>query len=198
MKNKFKHQLKQGLKELPLHTPDAKQWERIEGFLDLDEAISRETSLLPEYEPDARVWEAVAKKMPTSGNPWRLRRLSQVAAAAVLVLAVAFSWSAIQNRGYTIEKEKLLSESLTPSFYGEEEEDPIRIIESLCKSGAPVCKTEDFTEKLSLYTELNQELLRLDKVIRQLGESPEIISAQIKIENMKSDTIKELMGLIHS
>ena len=79
-----------------------------------------------------------------------------------------------------------------------EELDPIHTIEALCTSGAAVCQTEVFMEKLSLYTELSEELEQLEGVITKLGESPELVYSVIKIENLKSNTLQELIGLIHS
>jgi len=51
---------------------------------------------------------------------------------------------------------------------------------------------------MQLYQELNEELRQLETVIGQVGDSPEIIQSVIRIENLKSGTLQELIQLIHS
>ena len=78
------------------------------------------------------------------------------------------------------------------------EQYPIEVIREMCRTGAPICQSELFREKMQLYQELNEELRQLEMVIDQVGDSSEIIQSVIRIENLKSGTLQELIQLIHS
>ena len=62
----------------------------------------------------------------------------------------------------------------------------------------PACHQPEFSELMQLYEELTTEQSELNKAILQLGDSPEMIKAMIKIENLKSKTLQELLLMTQS
>ena len=203
MRRGFKHIVRRRLNQLPSHAPEEKQWGSIEQLLDTDMGIRARLSGLPVYEPDPAIWKAISFTLPVTKKTIPLHRLGQIAVAASIIFVLSYTWIMQSNRGLTVETELLQAEGLEREVVlhtsrGNEETDPIHTIEALCTSGAPICQTELFVDKLALYTELSKELEHLEGVIGKLGESPELVYSVIKIENMKSNALQELIGLIHS
>ncbi len=198
MKTNYKHLLKNGLKNLPSYSPPDDCWASIEKVLDFEAQIADKIKSMPTHEPKSLAWSDISNKIwhkkPT--RKWQYYWLS--AAASVLILISVILWYPQQDRGLIVETE--IIETPTQQNFNNltDENDPINEIKNLCNSGASICKSEEFVQKIELYDELNAELMQLQKAIAQLGESPEMIQSIIKIENLKSETIQELIMLIHS
>lgn len=212
MSKKFDDILSQKVKELPSHVPGGHLWENIEAALRADDAIIRNLPDLPLHSPSPSTWEAIEAGLPSAweaieaGLPsTRINRMPlrylviavSVAAAALLLLFIP---GLVKTGPSTIvESEIILSEERND---GEtlirENEDPMEIITNLCQTGTPVCQSALFREKLQLFQQLTQELRQLETVIDQVGDSPEIIQAVIRIENLKSSTLQEMIQMIHS
>lgn len=73
------------------------------------------------------------------------------------------------------------------------EQEAITEIRQYCNLHMPACHQPEFKELMQLYEELTTEQSELNKAILQLGDSPEMIKAMIKIENLKSKTLQELL-----
>ncbi len=186
------------LKELPTHAPADGLWQLIESALDMEDAISKRIADLPEYSPGINMWEDIESglSVPDQSNTKRWYLLP--AAAAVLFL-LSLPWLIQRNSGIIVETEIILSEAEpSGSQIGNDEADPIDVIENLCKTGTPACQSANFREKFQLYMELDNELRQLETIIDRVGDSPEIIQSVIRIENLKSNTLQELIQLIYS
>ncbi len=201
MSKKYDDILSERLKELPIHSPGEKLWADIEDALNAEDAISRNLADLPLHSPGTGNWEVIEASLPESRITRPRRRLlylSTAAAAAVLLfLAIPRLLNPAQD--ITVESEIVQSEEWSAGDTGSpENEDPIGLIRALCQTGAPVCESASFREKMKLYQELTEELRQLETVISQVGDSPEIIRSVIRIENMKSNTLQEMIQMIHS
>ena len=198
MEKKYKYRLKQELKNLPSYVPKDNLWLLIEKELLLDEQINEQIEYLPVHEPKHLNWSDLSDKIDLKGKSLKIRYFLQIAAASILILMSITFWFTRQNSELLIETE-IVDNSLEQVFDNEmTEHDPINGIKALCNSGVSICQSSEFTEKLGLYEELNEELKQLNEVVNQLGESPEIIHSIIKIENLKSETLQELISLIHA
>lgn len=201
MSKKFDDILSERLKELPIHAPGEKLWAGIEDAINAEDTISLNLADLPLHSPATGNWEVIEASLPTA-KITRLRRrllyLSTAAAAAILLLiAIPRLLSPAQH--ITVESEIIQSEEWSAiGSSGLENEDPMEMIRDLCQTGASICESASFREKMMLYEELTKELRKLESVINQVGDSPEIIQSVIRIENLKSGTLQELIKLIHS
>lgn len=209
MNKGFDDILNERLGELPSHEPDRELWSVIEAWLETDEAISRRLQELPQYAPSVQTWEAIEASLPAgspassqAGSPERpSRRLIYIAAAtaAAVILILGIPWLMRSGQEIVVESEITVTEEYDGgTAHKSTEEDPLAVIENLCRTGVPVCQSEAFREKLQLCRELDVELRQLETVIGQVGDSPEIIQAVIRIENLKSGTLQELIQMIHS
>lgn len=209
MNKGFDDILNERLGELPSHEPDRELWSVIEAWLETDEAISRRLQELPQYAPSVQTWEAIEAALPAgspassqAGSPERpSRRLIYIAAAtaAAVILILGIPWLMRSGQEIVVESEITVTEEYDGgTVVKSTEEDPLAVIENLCRTGVPVCQSEAFREKLQLCRELDVELRQLETVIGQVGDSPEIIQAVIRIENLKSGTLQELIQMIHS
>lgn len=201
MNKKFDDILSKTVKELPSHVPGDHLWENIEAALRTDDAIRSKLPDMPLHSPSPSVWETIEAGLPSS----RINRIpkrylviaASVAAAALLLLFIP---GLVKTGSSTVvETEIILSEDRDA---GEtiirENEDPMEVITNLCQTEATVCQSELFREKLQLFQELTRELRQLETVIDQVGDSPEIIQSVIRIENLKSSTLQEMIQMIHS
>ncbi|HNT94395.1 MAG TPA: hypothetical protein PKJ71_11940 [Bacteroidales bacterium] len=201
MNREFDDILKERIKELPSYAPDERLWKAVHTELDAEEAVSMRLPDLPVHMPAPGTWEAVEAALPASLPVRPSRRLlwlpAGIAAAVILILVIPLFMRSGEK--IIVESEVVLSEAQDHIIMPEQSgEDPIEIIRKLCTTGAPVCRTELFLEKMQLYRELDEELRHLESVIGKVGDSPEIIQSIILIENLKSDTLQELIQLIHS
>lgn len=206
MSKGFDNILKDRIKELPSYAPGERLWKAVQDELDAEEAVTKRLADLPVHMPAPGTWESIETSLEApvaSGRPHkrtsrRLLWLTTAAAAAVILILVIPLFMRSGEK-IIVESEVVLSEAQDHIIMPEQSgEDPIEIIRKLCTTGAPVCRTELFLEKMQLYRELDEELRHLESVIGKVGDSPEIIQSIILIENLKSDTLQELIQLIHS
>ena len=199
MNKGFDDILSEKVKELPSHAPGDRLWKAIEAALDTEDAIERQLVDLPLHSPSPRTWEAIDEALSAKHEKAVRRRFLYVAAAAAVLLLLIVPRLVNSGHGIVVENEIVMSEASYPGMVmNRESEDPIEMIRSLCKTGTPVCQTVVFREKLQLYEELNEDIRQLETVIGQVGDSPEIIQSVIRMENLKSSTLRELIQLIHS
>ena len=192
------------LHDLPIHHPSSAVWENIEAALqeerpdrssdaDFRSTVKR-TLQMP---PDSDDIMLTGKKRAGIRRRTLLMTIGSVAAAALILFAIPQLLPT--EKGITVESEIIPGEEYgSPVTMTGADEDPIEVIRELCRTGAPICQSELFREKMQLYQELNEELRRLEMVIDQVGDSSEIIQSVIRIENLKSGTLQELIQLIHS
>jgi hypothetical protein len=201
MSKKFDDILSERLEELPSYAPGENIWAGIEDALNAEEAISRKLVDLPRHSPAPGNWEAIEASLPSGLRARRRHRLlyiSSAAAAAILIL-LAIPQLMKPGQDISVESEIIQGEELsTATSINLDDEDPMELIRDICQTGAPVCESASFREKMKLYQELTEELRQLETVISQLGDSPEIIRSVIRIENLKSSTLQEMIQMIHS
>ncbi len=199
MSKYFDDILSEKLKQLPVYPAMGTLWNKIEAELDGDETILKYLSELPVHEPSDKVWEVIDAHLRENHRGTIRRKFLYMAAAVALLLFLTVPWLVKQKLEIVVENEFLLSEGInTPDTFDLDNENPVEMVENLCKTGAPVCKSEAFREKVQFYLELEEELQQLEAVIDHIGGSPEIIRSVIRIENLKSDTFQELILLVHS
>ena len=209
---------------LLVHHPDDGLWSAIEAELDFDEMLVKQLPHLPLYEPNKEIQNGVFDQLPNenrkqfdenidklpnenreqfdgvfqsfpNGNRAGFIRLFTTIAASVAVFFVLSS-VLIQLHRNSLEPESKLSFS---TLIGNDmEQEAIAEIRQYCNLHMPACHQPEFKELMQLYEELTTEQSELNKAILQLGDSPEMIKAMIKIENLKSKTLQELLLMTQS
>lgn len=199
MDKHFNDIVSQSIGQFPEYQPDENCWSKIEEVLDMDAQISEKSKDLPLLEPEDRLWDNISEKL--TRNPFSRRRkiASYLAAASVLAFALALSL-VLRNHSIDIEEEYSVTVESSPPASADIHnlQDPTELIQQLCRTGAPICDSDDFKQKLNLYEELCEEQKGLEQIVNQIGESPEIIQSIIKIENLKSNVLQEIIQLMHS
>lgn len=194
---------------LLVHHPDDGLWSAIEAELDFDEMLVKQLPHLPLYEPNKEIQNGVFDQLPNenrkqfdgvfqsfpNGNRAGFIRLFTTIAASVAVFFV-LSTVLIQLHRNSLETESKLS--LSTLTGNDMEQEAITEIRQYCNLHIPACHQPEFSELMQLYEELTTEQSELNKAILQLGDSPEMIKAMIKIENLKSKTLQELLLMTQS
>lgn len=194
---------------LLVHHPDDGLWSAIEAELDFDEMLVKQLPHLPLYEPNKEIQNGVFDQLPNenrkqfdgvfqsfpNGNRAGFIRLFTTIAASVAVFFV-LSFVLIQLHRNSLETESKLS--LSTLTGNDMEQEAITEIRQYCNLHMPACHQPEFKELMQLYEELTTEQSELNKAILQLGDSPEMIKAMIKIENLKSKTLQELLLMTQS
>ena len=97
----------------------------------------------------------------------------------------------VYTQEYVLEDEAEIQEPA-------QETDPIKYLEENCRRIPEVCQTPEFLEQKRMLLELDNEHKQLTEVINKYGESPELIKSLIKIENLKSRIMKDLIKTVNS
>lgn len=206
-------------KRLPVHHPDDGVWSAIEAELDFDEILAKQLPHLPLYEPDKKIQNGVFDQLPNenrkrfdenfdqlqnenrkqfdgvfnrfpNGNRAGFIRLFTTIAASVAAIFVLSFFFTRMHRNSLVPESELSFSTLTGN---DMEQEAIAEIRQYCNLHMPVCHQPEFKELIQLYEELTTEQSELNEAILQLGDSPEMIKAMIKIENLKSKTLQELL-----
>jgi len=174
------------------HQPDESVWARIEENLDFQFRLDRQLPELPMHKPNNEVWELIVANLPKNKRiSFRYKNISIAASiAAVMVLSTFLLQTNSKYMHSTTE--------LTPTNESNMEQEAIAEIRSYCNRHTSTCEQGNFKELMQLYHELKTEETELKKAMHQLGDSPEMIQAMIKIENLKSETIQDIILLIQS
>lgn len=180
--------------KLPDFKPDQDVWKRIETQLNFDDYLSEQITKLPTYRPSADVWENISKGLQKKKViRFRFNYLQIAASIAVVVVlsTIMFQLLIKNDASVAVENNYTLTENNM-------EQTAIAEIRAYCSLQMPACEQTNFKELMQLYDELEAEETELKKAIEQLGDSPEMIQAMIKIENLKSKAIQDMILLIQS
>lgn len=202
MVNNKTNQLKSKLESLPVFEPNDSLWNEIENRLDFDNKLSSIVSDMPNYDPKQDLWDSINEKLDSTNKPktkhFKLYQLITAAASILLLISFSIHLTSNNKKQYLIETEFVINDDFKEQVSTPNEENALKLIEEMCENNLPQCNSDIFREKVGLYNELDIESVKLESVIASIGESPEIIKAMIRIENMKSQTIQELITLVNS
>ncbi len=193
--------LQEAISRLPEYDPDAGLWERIAAELDSRQALSGPLKALPEYEPALGSWEGISAQLASAEPPKAVLAGWLRMAASVCLVVVA--WAA--GRQFFRERETI---SVVYTREKAPEKVPYReapdqagqaayaFIWSRCQQQLAVCQSPQFRELKAQLDELDAQAEKLRRELDRYGENHDLIRAQIKIENLKSEVTKELIRLL--
>ncbi|MDO9634728.1 MAG: hypothetical protein Q7J05_06750 [Paludibacter sp.] len=167
---------------------------KIEEDLDFQIWLTEHLPNLSLHEPDKEVWKRVSAQLPVNKRiSFRIKIISVAASIAVIML---LSTVLLQmHKGNLRTETDIAFTALTES---DMEQEAMTEIRSYCNLHMPACEQSDYKALMQLFEELKSEEYELKKAMSHLGDSPEMIQALIKIENMKSEAIQDLILLIQS
>jgi hypothetical protein len=123
-------------------------------------------------------------------------------AACISLIIVAALWllkPAADRATFSYSQEIYLEEPLVSPFEGQPEiQQAMGFIQTTCESQLLVCSTPEFQELKSQLDELTAEMQKLKEQQTLYGQEPELIKAQIKLENLQAQITKELIRIIVS
>ena len=191
------------LQKLPQHNPKADLWSLIDAELTADETLDKALTTLPQYEPHADMWEQIssAKQIP---NVFR-RRMAWAAAASVLLCLLGGYWFYRQtNSAETVTV--AYSVEIAPATVSEPaanlpadntaDEHLEAFINQACEQQAVTCKKPEVQNLRQQLTDLDARKTQIDKQLTVFGEDPDLVKAQIRIENERADVTKELVRIL--
>lgn len=176
------------------HYPDEKVWVNIAMRLDFEDKIAEHLNNLPAYQPEIDTWSKISKKI-NKRISFENRTMIFAVAASV---AVIFFISTLLIQTIITDNVHTQETTLTTLTEVDMEQVAMQKIKNHCSIHMPVCEQSNFKELLELYYELKAEELQLKLAMKQLGDSPEMIQAMVKIVNLKSTTIQDLIMLLQS
>lgn len=74
----------------------------------------------------------------------------------------------------------------------------LAFINENCLKDLQVCNTSEFKELKNQLDETTLEIDNLNNMIAQYGDSPELVKSKIKIENFRSEVMRQLVQIITS
>ena len=202
------------LSQLPEYDPHPDLWARIEADLLADEQLSRRLPELPLHEPKATLWNAIeenldnepaAKVRPLWNNSSNQARWTRFAAAAVVVLTG--SWLLLQPEvtddvriEYTVEQTDTVSrkEPMPPADESLADNRAEEFITRQCAEQQLICQRPDVHELRNQLASLTAEQQRIEREQQIFGNDPDLIRAQVKVENQRAEITKELITLLRS
>jgi hypothetical protein len=175
--------------------PRVTAWEELLARLAFEDQLTAQVNHLPEVEPKADVWNRIEPRLDAVKPLWS-RHWKTLAAAASVIFAVGLI---IWGNGQTAQKVTIAYstesavdwKSTIPAVRGPENAE-VFIAES-CQRKSTICTTPDFRDLKGELDELNAQKIRIEREIKTFGEHPDLVQAQIKIENQRAEITKELV-----
>lgn len=181
---------------LPSHTPPASVWERLEGALDLQEALAK----LPVHEPPVEAWPALEAaldgKKGSNRARWSAATLRWAAGIAIL-MGSAVVYQALQ-RGDEANLEYRVEWAPAEEFpFGNEETSQAgTLIQQLCARAVHMCESSDFKE-------LEEELYKLETArdevearMNPYGDNGELERMLMQIELQHAEIVKQMTNTL--
>ncbi|MBN1925695.1 MAG: hypothetical protein JW798_07665 [Prolixibacteraceae bacterium] len=204
MVEKKKYPIAGWQKKLPEFEPETSLWERIESELNFNSNMEKSIKQLPDYEPGEQIWTNISEHITgTYKRKFKQAdfiRFTAIAASVAILISLPFLIKRNPaSSEIIVEKEtKVFEQRIKTGNQPPGEDTVLKMVEQLCSANHPVCSSPVLNEKICLYHELKTEKNKLENAIETIGQSPEMMKALIKIENMKSRTVREIITLINS
>ncbi|MFY7911450.1 MAG: hypothetical protein ACOVO2_17940 [Emticicia sp.] len=188
---------------LPEFEPKANLWTQIEQTLDFDDLLEAKIMDLPEFEPSIE-WNRVLEEISVEKKPKTVKFPSLIrwGFAASVLLALGFVWlfNKKSDEGvisYSVEKQVEIKSDLQANVSTSESEAE-EFINQQCEEVEVVCMKPEVKELRAELAELNLNQRDLETQMKQFGNDPALVQAQIKIENQKAQITKELINILRS
>jgi hypothetical protein len=197
----FDRKIKVAIKKLPMLEPEKDVWEVINKRLDFDQKLSSTLQELPLYMPREELWTGIEINLPGKPHTRNLRNIVIGLSAAASIVIFVGTWF-LKNNG---TRETITVSEEMENDWGQSEllkNDPsnqsaLLFIEEQCKNMTYVCEMPGFIEKKLQLQEVNKQIIDLNSVIQSTGSTPTIVKSRIKLENIRTKLVKDLIDQIN-
>lgn len=195
----FNEKLEKVIRNLPEYEPDKELWTQIESQLYFEEKVNTELINLTEVDINDRTWEKIEKRLNFSKKAIRKVLIYSLSAAATF--AIILGLSGIFNKNQEVKISYSTEQISTDENYNEVEKvdlDPLKFLEQNCLAKVDICNSPEFKEQKATLLEIENERKNITETINAYGESPELVKSLIKIENLKSEILRDLIKRLDS
>lgn len=198
------------LQKLPQHDPKVDLWSRIDAALTAEERLDQSLTRLPEHEPRATMWDGVAvqleaepvnetvvRPMPGSTRPVFGRRMAWAVAASVALLMGGY-WFYKPAETVTVAYSTEMAPANVPEPVPDNTADEHleAFINQACEQQVVACKKPEVQDLRQQLADLDSRKTQIDKQLTVFGDDPDLVKAQIRIENERADVTKELVRIL--
>lgn len=202
MNKKFDRRMAKGLSRLPLETNKKDLWGSISNELDFDDKLQMGVKKLPQYNTQLQFEDlnlSDTKKTKTILFPKQLKIIIGTAAAILILFTISTLVNQKENTTITIHEMVVVIDTPIEEKNNKTESiDPSILIEQYCQTNIDKCNSEEIIVKRNDLKEIESRLKKVDQIIKDYGDSPSLVKTKIRIENMRSDIIKEIFKLLDS
>lgn len=202
MKELNKDILRKAISKLPEFDPEVGTWVKIEESLEFEEKVRPILSKLPEEEPEPRTWSQISGRLDMDKKVFKLGYIRYSIALAASILLAYFSWNYFKTGNGVKEKIEYSQETVVPIDTINKpdgyERKAIEYIETSCSSQPYLCQMKDISALKTELQYINQQDQLLQEATAKYGKDADMVKNQVKLENMKSKIIKELIQKLNS
>jgi hypothetical protein len=200
--NKFENNLKNVIKQLPQYEPKTVLWKKIEWQLKFRNKLKETVQQLPVVEPSEFVWTNIENSLNEVHRSYKTKNLiiGLTAAASIALLIGIYLFNKQYDHETISITEETVSEWSPASILISDTttQNAIRFIEDQCRNKTYVCNLPGFDEKKLQLMEINDQINELDLVIQSSGGTSTIVKSRIKLENLRTKLLKDLLNQIAS
>ena len=197
-----KESLKSAINGLPEYGPDDNLWEKINDSLDFEEKVKPVISSLPSEIPDDFLWDKISSELGAEKKVFKIGFVRYAAAIAASVIIVFFSIKYFKSGIKSKETIEYSQEVVSPKDSTEQtdkyEQKAMEYIQESCNSQPDKCAMPDINALKNELQYLEKQDEMLQNAGARYGTDANMVKDQIKIENMKSKMIKELIQKLNS
>jgi hypothetical protein len=201
MKN-FDKNLKIKIKNLPLHHPEPAVWDKISHRLDFNDKIDKEIRFIPMHEPLEDTWSKIEPLLKPGLKVSKSRNLiiGLISVAASVILFFSLWFIKYQSSHETITVSVETVESWNPVALNEDStsQTALRFINKQCEVKSYICSNPGFAEKKKQLEEVETQIRTIKNIMNSLGSTPSLIKSNIKLENLRTRLMKDLLNIISS
>ncbi len=199
----FEKKLKKTINNLPLHDPKPETWDVIQSRLDFNDKLAKEIRFIPTHEPSEHTWNKIEPLLKpglkVSKSKYLILGFTSAAASIILFFSLWFFKHQPSHDSITISEETVegwkqpvaLTEDTTSQT-------AIQFINKQCENKSYICSNPGFAEKKKQLEEVEAQIKVLKNIISTSGSSPSLIKSNIKLENLRTRLMKDLLNLITS
>ena len=192
MEDNFEKYLSKNIKSLPKTDHDENLWGKIANELDFEERLEQTCKTLPVHECKEQLWDSIHNHEVNRLKYRNKFYIAGIAASILLFISTYFFY--YNSKDYTISYSTEIQINTNQISLDVEPNQDVKImLRQLCQYSNFNCNNPEFFQIKNQLLELENEIHKLNHVITNYGESPELIKYMIKMENQKSDLILELL-----
>jgi hypothetical protein len=198
----FEKKLRETSKILPKHEPKAEAWDTISQWLDFNDKLASTAREMPVHEPYEDAWGNVEIQIKPRQKFYKTRiiAIGLSAAASVTILIAIWFLNRQNNQGKLTVTEEVVNDWKQPALFNKDtaSQKVLQFIDEQCNNKSYICHEPEFIQKKEQLKEVDDQIKVLEQVINTSGSSSSLVRTHIKLENLKSRLMKDIINMIAS